>query len=137
MSWIRPAAVVAGGALGTAGLLVLTPATDAAPGSASVAGDGYQGYVACSTKKSAKPKHTCKQSQPKAAFFVSSQRDVTYKVCVKFPQKPKRLCASTQQAPRGEKQSVTIATADPGRHKVSWYVGGKKVAGWTFEVTAG
>src|ERR1044072_8111005 len=71
------------------------------------AGDGYTAYVACSHKKSAKPSHECKQSQSKAAFFVSKKHDAVYKVCVKFPGK-KRLCASAQTAAKGEKRSVTI-----------------------------
>ena len=32
---------------------------------------------------------------------------------------------------------MTIATANTGTHKVAWYVAGKKVGGWNFEVTAG
>ena len=98
---------------------------------------GYKTYVACSNKASAKPSHECKLSQPKAAFFVSTKHDATYKVCVKFPGKKKRLCASAQDAPKGEKKIVTIATANTGTHKVAWYVGGTKVGSWKFDVTAG
>ena len=104
---------------------------------AAAAGDGYHGYVACSTKASAKPTHHCRLSQTKAAFFVSSKHDATYKVCVKFPGKKKRLCASAQPAPKGKTQYVTIATANVGTHKVTWYVAGTKVGSWNFEVTAG
>ena len=32
---------------------------------------------------------------------------------------------------------MTIATANTGTHKVTWYVDGKKVESWTFQVTAG
>jgi hypothetical protein len=112
----------------------------AGPGSAPderAAGGGYQTYVACSTKASAKPAHSCKSSQPKAAFFVSTKHDATYKVCVKFPGKKKRLCASAQPADKGEKRFVTIATAKTGKHRVAWYVEGAKVGSWTFDVTAG
>ena len=66
--------------------------------------DGYTAYVACSPKKSRQPSHECKVSQNKAAFFVSNKHDATYKVCVKFPGKKKRLCASAQDAPKGAKQ---------------------------------
>jgi curli biogenesis system outer membrane secretion channel CsgG len=100
------------------------------------AADGYKTYVACSNKASGKPSHECKLSQPKAAYFVSKKHDATYKVCVKFPGE-KRLCASAQDAPTGKKKIVTIATANTGTHKVAWYVDGKKVGGWNFEVTAG
>ena len=119
-------------------VVLLAPSSLAAGPTATAsaaAGDGYRGYVACSIKPSAKPKHGCRLSQVKAAFFLSTKRDATYKVCVRFPGKAERLCASAQPAPEGEKQSVTIATADTGKHQVAWYVGGKKVETWTFEVT--
>ena len=111
----------------------------AGPGSASDdrAAGGYKTYVACSTKASAKPARECKSSQTKAAFFVSTKHDATYKVCVKFPGKKKRLCASAQPAPKGVKRFVTIATANTGKHRVAWYVEGAKVGSWTFDVTAG
>ena len=115
----------------TAGALTLSSqaTVDAAPG------NGYVGYVACSTKASARPSHACKETQTKAAFFLSRDHDATFKVCVKYPGRPQRLCASEQQAPKGEKQFVTIATATTGRHTVSWYVGARKVATWSFRVT--
>jgi hypothetical protein len=112
----------------------------AAPGSASderAAGGGYTTYVACSTKTTAKPAKECKLSQTKAAFFRSGKHDATYKVCVKFPGKKKRLCASAQPAPKGQTKYVTIATANTGKHKVTWYVGGTKVGRWNFQVTPG
>jgi hypothetical protein len=115
------------------------PAT-AAPGPSSeerAAGDGYKTYVACSNKASGKASHQCRLSQPKAAYFVSQRHDATYKVCVKFPGKRKRLCASAQDAPKGEKTIVTIATANTGTHKVAWYVAGTKVGSWNFQVVAG
>jgi hypothetical protein len=56
---------------------------------------------------------------------------------VKFPGRKKRLCASAQDAPKGKKKIVTIATASTGMHKVTWYVGGTKVGSWNFEVIAG
>jgi hypothetical protein len=118
------------------GLLALAAGPLAVVPAATAAGDGYHGHVACSTRKSAKPKHECTLSQDKAAFFVSRMHDATYKVCVSYPE-GQRLCASDQPAPRGKLQLVTIATADVGRHTVSWFVEGKKVEGWTFEVTAG
>ncbi len=100
-------------------------------------GTGYTTYVACSTRATARPAEECRLSQSKAAFFRSSKHDATYKVCVKFPGKKRRLCASAQDAPKGQKKYVTIATARTGRHKVAWYVAGEKVGSWTFDVTAG
>ncbi len=121
-------------------LVVCALAGPAAPASGSGSDEraaGYKTYVACSTKASGKPSHECRQSQPKAAYFVSKDRDATYKVCVKFPGKKRRLCASAQEADKGEKSYVTIATASTGKHKVAWYVGGTKVGGWNFDVIAG
>ena len=111
----------------------------AGPASAAVptAADGFTRYVACSHKASGQASHECRLSQAKAAYFVSSNRDATYKVCVKFPGKKKRLCASAQDAPKGQKRIVTIATANTGTHKVTWYVEGKKVGSWNFQVTQG
>jgi len=121
-----------------AAALVVLVAGGLAPASqAAGASDGYAAYVACSYKASAKPAHECKLSESKAAFFVSTKRDATYKVCVKFPSKKQRLCASAQDAPEDKVQFVSIATADVGVHKVKWYVGGKKVASWRLEVTEG
>ena len=98
---------------------------------------GYTTYVACSTRASAKPATECRLSQTKAAFFRSNRHDATYKVCVKFPGKKKRLCASAQPADKGKTRFVTIATASLGTHKVRWYVGGKQVGSWNFDVTQG
>jgi hypothetical protein len=112
----------------------------AAPGPVSgerAAGNGYTTYVACSLKTTAQPATECRLSQAKATFFLSTRHDATYKVCVKFPGKKKRLCASAQPSPKGKKQFVTIATANTGKHRVAWYVGGKKVGSWNFVVTEG
>ena len=95
---------------------------------------GYTTYVACSTRASAKPATECRLSQTSAAFFVSTKQDATYKVCVKFPGRKKRLCAGAQPADKGEATFVTIATASTGKHKVRWYVAGKKVGSWAFGV---
>ena len=109
----------------------------AAPSAVQAAPGGYTTYVACSNKASGKASHECKLSQPKAAYFISTKHDATYKVCVKFPGKKKRLCASAQDAPKGQKRIVTIASANTGTHKVTWYVEGKKVGSWNFQVTQG
>jgi len=65
---------------------------------------------------------------------VSTKHDATYKVCVRFPGKKKRLCASAQDAPKGRTKVVTIATASAGPHRITWYVAGEKVGSWTLEV---
>jgi hypothetical protein len=126
----RGLSYAAAAALAIGGFTLPMPSSDAD-------GTGYTAYVACSTKATAKPATKCRLSQSKAAFFRSSKHDATYKVCVKFPGKKRRLCASAQDAPKGQKKYVTIATARTGKHKVAWYVGGEKVGSWNFDVTAG
>ena len=123
-------------------LLTLVASTDPAVAAAAApvperVVNGYSGWTACSTKASARHTHHCKLSQTKAAFFVSTRHDATYKVCVKFPGKKRRLCASAQPAPKGEKQYVTIATSKTGSHRVTWYVAGEKVDSWRLEVDEG
>jgi hypothetical protein len=109
----------------------------AAPSAVQAGAGGYTTYVACSNKASGRPSHQCTLSEPKAAYFISTKHDATYKVCVKFPGRKKRLCASAQPADKGEKRIVTIATANTGTHEVRWYVDGKKVGSWNFQVTQG
>ena len=101
------------------------------------AGGGYSGWTACSTRAGAKASHRCKVSQPKAAFFRSARHDATYKVCVKFPGKKRRLCAGAQPAPEGKRVHVTITSSKLGTHKVTWYVDGHLVDTWRLEVIAG
>jgi hypothetical protein len=110
---------------------------DVADAASQRAGGGYTAYVACSVRTTAKPAHECKVSEPKAAFFRSAKHDTTYRVCVKFPGKKKRLCASAQQADKGKTEVVTIATSRVGKHKVWWYVSGQQVGTWSFDVVAG
>lgn len=105
-----------------------------APAPVGAAGGGFSAYVACGHRPSAKPAHTCQVSDNPAAFFVSRKKHVEYKVCVKYPGQPNRLCAGAQDAPRGEKQRVTIATGAVGKHRVQWYVGGRQVGSWKFTV---
>jgi hypothetical protein len=123
----RALASVATVVLATGSVVQLTTGTAAA-------GDGYRTYAACSTKAGAKPARKCTLSQPKAAYFVSTRHDATYRVCVRFPGKKKRLCASAQDAPKGRTKVVTIATASAGTHRITWYVAGEKVGSWNLEV---
>lgn len=94
---------------------------------ADATGNGYTVYIACSAAPNAKPATECLASQTPVAVFRSARHDATYRVCVKFPHKKKRLCAAGQDAEKGEKTSVTIATSVLGRHVVTWYVAGEVV----------
>jgi hypothetical protein len=103
----------------------------AAPASAK--GAAFRHYVACGLSQKAKPAHVCQKSRKKGAFFRSNRADVFYTVCVKFPTK-KNLCAPKQEAKKGTLYVNKITTNIPGRHKVTWFVGGKRVGVFYFLV---
>jgi hypothetical protein len=109
------------------GLLVsLVPATAGAA--------AYQHYVACGISQNAKPSHACPKGSKKGAFFKSTQANVSYSVCVKFPS-GKNLCAQAQEAEQGTLYVNKITSTIPGKHVVSWFVQGKKVGSFPFRVT--
>jgi hypothetical protein len=117
----RPAAV----ALGAALLAVAAPA--------SAQGAAFKHYVACGLSKNAKPAHVCQKPRKKGAFFQSNDADVFYTVCVKFPTK-KNLCAPKQEAVKGTLYVNKITSNIPGKHRVTWFVGGKRVGVFVFFV---
>jgi len=93
----------------------------------------YDAYVVCSAQMSAPPATECGKKKPKMAIFVSKDKHVTYKICVRFPNKQK-LCAAKQDAPKGVKRINNITSIQKGDHKVTWRVDGVKVATYVFEV---
>jgi hypothetical protein len=103
----------------------------AAPATAQ--GAAFRHYVACGLSQKAKPSHRCQKPRDKGAFFRSNRADVTYTVCVKFPTK-KNLCAPKQEADRGTLYVNKISSNIPGRHRVSWFVRGKRVGVFNFVV---
>lgn len=103
----------------------------AAPASAE--GAAFQKYVACGLSKKAKPSHRCAKWRKKGAFFRSNRADVFYTVCVRFPTR-KSLCAPRQEAIRGTLYVNKISTNIPGRHRVAWFVKGKRVGLFNFFV---
>ena len=96
-------------------------------------GAAYRHYVACGLSENAKPAHMCQKKRDKGAFFRSTQNDVFYTVCVKFPTK-RRLCAPKQEAKAGTLYVNKITTNIPGKHEVTWFVQGKKVGSFVFQV---
>lgn len=104
-------------------------------GSVGASGGAYHAWVACSLNKQAAPSHSCGRSSAKGAFFKSVDAAVHYKVCVKYPSGT-RLCAAHQSAPKGKVRLNTITSTQLGQHRVTWSVGGKQVAAWTFDVKA-
>lgn len=94
----------------------------------------FKHYVACGLSSKATPSHSCPKKAKKGAFFKSTVGDVSYSVCVKFPS-GKNLCAQAQTAEKGTLYVNKITSTIPGKHVVSWFVKGKKVGSWAFEVT--
>jgi len=111
--------------LGAALLMMAAPA--------SAEGAAFRHYVACGLSQKAKPSHRCAKPRKKGAFFRSNRADVFYTVCVKFPTR-KNLCAPKQEAVRGTLYVNKITTNIPGRHRVSWFVKGKRVGVFNFFV---
>lgn len=114
------AALPASAALGSSGAGAATSATHSAV-------PAYRHYVACGLSQNAKPSHRCRKGRPKGAFFRSNVGDVTYTVCVRFPT-GKLICTpEPQEAKRGTLYVNKITTNIPGKHKVTWFVSGKRV----------
>ncbi len=110
------------------GLLIsLVPATASAA--------AYKHYVGCGISKNADPSHLCPKGSKKGAFFKSLKADVNYSVCVKFPS-GKNLCAQKQEATQGTLYVNKITSTIPGRHRVTWFVAGKRVGSFVFRVKA-
>lgn len=105
----------------TLGVALLASAAPASAGAAA-----YKHYAACGVSQNAEPSHKCPKSSKKGAFFESTQADVFYKVCVKFPT-GKNLCVSKQEATEGTLYVNKITSNIPGKHKVTWFVAGKRV----------
>ena len=103
----------------------------AAPATAGAA--AYRHYVGCGVSQNAKPSHLCPKKSKKGAFFKSLQGDVVYSVCVKFPS-GKNLCAQKQEATKGTLYVNKVTSTIPGKHRVTWFVEGKKVGSFVFRV---
>jgi len=111
----------------TSGLLA-----SAVPATAGAA--AYKHYVGCGISQNATPSHVCPKGSKKGAFFKSVKADVVYSVCVRFPS-GKNLCAQAQEAEQGTLYVNKITSTIPGKHRVSWFVKGKKVGSFVFRVT--
>jgi hypothetical protein len=116
----------------TAALLTIALLACAAPVSAGAA--AYRHYVACGISENAKPAHACPKKSKKGAFFKSLDADVSYSICVKFPT-GKSICAKAQEAKAHKLYVNKITSNIPGKHRVTWFVGGKPVGSFAFTVT--
>ena len=103
----------------------------AAPATAGAA--GLQALRRLRDLPNAKPAHACPKGSKKGAFFKSLKGDVIYRVCVKFPT-GKHICAKAQEADQGTLYVNKITSTIPGKHRVTWFVEGKKVGSFVFRV---
>jgi hypothetical protein len=116
----------------TAVLLGAALLATVAPASAKKAA-AFKHYVACGISQNAKPSHSCSSGSKKGAFFKSNDKTVFYSICVTFPE-GKNLCKKHQEAVQGTLYVNPITSTVPGRHKVSWFVGNKRVGLFSFNV---
>ena len=116
----------------TAVLLGTALLAGAAPASAGAA--AYKHYVACGVSQNATPARKCPKQSKKGAFFKSFKDDVNYSVCVKFPT-GKNICAKAQPATQGTLYVNKITSNIPGKHRVTWFVKGKRVGSYAFNIT--
>lgn len=112
-----------------AGSALLASATPSTAGAVA-----FKHYVACGVSQHAKPAHKCPKKAKKGAFFKSLLDDVNYSVCVKFPT-GKNICAKAQPAKQGTLYVNKITSNIPGKHRVTWFVEGKRVGSFVFQVT--
>ncbi len=115
----------------TATLVASSALLVALPASASAS--AYTHYVACGLSQHAKHSHFCQPKRKKGAFFRSNRATVFYTVCVRFPTK-KSLCAEREEAKRGTLYVNQITSNIPGKHKVTWFVKGKRVGSFFFRI---
>ena len=114
-------------------LLAIVALACLVPASAGAA--AYKHYVGCGASEKAKPAHKCPKKSKKGAFFKSLNAEVKYSVCVKFPT-GKNICAKAQRAEQGKLYVNKITTNIPGKHRVTWFVGGKRVGLFIFTVSS-
>jgi hypothetical protein len=120
--------------LKTLGAMLLAIALLAAATTATAGAAAFKHYVACGVSQNAKPAHKCPKQAKKGAFFKSLKGDVNYSVCVKFPT-GKNICAKAQPAVQGTLYVNKVTSNIPGKHRVTWFVEGKRVGSFVFRVT--
>lgn len=116
------------------GAVLLATVALAGLGPASAGAAAYQHYVACGVSQNATPAHKCPKKSKKGAFFKSLKGEVSYSICVKFPT-GENICAKAQAAKQGKLYVNKITSNIPGKHRVTWFVGGERVGLFIFNVT--
>lgn len=104
-------------------------------GEASAA--SFKTYVGCSATEGAEPSHVCYQGEHPGAFFESESGDVSYVVCVSFPDGNEHCAREEEEAIKGVLYVNKISTAGvTGVYNVSWSVGSQVVGSWSFSLEA-
>jgi hypothetical protein len=94
----------------------------------------YQHFAACGVGRKAKPSHRCPPGKL-GAFFRARRGSVHYTVCVRFPTR-RTLCARAQNAERGVLYVNEVTSSQPGVHRLTWFVKGKRVGRFFFRIPA-
>jgi hypothetical protein len=82
-------------------------------------------YVACGWSHLAPSSSSCPHRSKVGAFFESSE-SIEYTVCLRLPT-GRSLCSRDQQAEAGVLYVNHLRTSIVGRHKITWFVGGRRI----------
>lgn len=115
---------------------ILTAAVLAGPAAGSAEAAAYRHYVACGLNAKAKPAHVCPRGAKKGAFFRSNRADVGYTVCMRLP-RGRSICAKRQEAEQRTLYVNKVTSTVPGKHRITWFVKGKRVGAFVFRVRSG
>lgn len=119
--------------LGAALLAASASATERTAAYTSEGTAAYKFYVGCGVSEKVTPAHSCPRSSKKGAYFESLNANVFYTVCVRFP-KGSHRCKAHQLATKETLYVNKITSFELGKHKVSWFVSGKRVGSYAFTV---
>lgn len=77
--------------------------------------------------------HTCRKGDHLGVYFTSWRKSVVYEICVTFST-GRKLCLPNQIAQQGTMYVNTISSSTEGLTTVSWFVEGKQIGTWEFNV---
>jgi len=91
----------------------------------------YRAFVGCGAELP-EPDRSCSIGDAPAAYFKSLRRGTRYKACIRNPAGRVR-CRSARVAQRSYGW-LYVARGSVGRYRVTWFVGGKRVARWYYRM---
>ena len=116
----------------TATLSVAALLASLAPASASAA--AYSHYVACGVSAERETRARLPESAQKGRLLQKQQRDGLLHGLRQVPERQTPLRADSEEAVQGTLYVNKITSNIPGKHRVSWFVEGKKVGTFVFTV---